>query len=109
MRVPAATRCSCEELFAARTATITEAVLARIARFDSAMLATLAVAGGRASLALLERLSTSPDALREALDAGLLVRDDGDGVAFRHGLHRRDRLRALDAGGARGAAPPGRR
>ncbi|MDA0174494.1 LuxR C-terminal-related transcriptional regulator [Solirubrobacter taibaiensis] len=75
-----------EELFAARTATLAEAVAARVERLDGAMLATVAAAGGRASFELLERLSVGVDALRAALDAGVLIRDRDGGVAFRHGL-----------------------
>ncbi len=74
-----------EELFAARTETVAEAVLTRVQRLDAAPLSALAAAGGRASYALLEALAIEPDALREALDAGLLVRER-DGLAFRHGL-----------------------
>ena len=77
-----------EELFAARDAlpgSVTEAVLARVERLDQPALALLAAAGGQASHALLERLEVAPDALRAALDAGVLVRT-ADGVAFRHGL-----------------------
>ena len=77
-----------EELFAARDAlptSVAEAVLARIERLDQPALALLAAAGGRASHDLLERLDVTPDALRAALDAGVLVAEP-DGVAFRHGL-----------------------
>jgi DNA-binding CsgD family transcriptional regulator len=77
-----------EELFAARDAlpaSVTEAVLARIERLDQSALTLLAAAGGHASHALLERLEVAPDALRAALDAGVLVAEP-DGVAFRHGL-----------------------
>jgi DNA-binding CsgD family transcriptional regulator/tetratricopeptide (TPR) repeat protein len=74
-----------EELFAARTETVTEAVLTRVQRLDGAALSTLAAAGGHATYTLLDRLEVDPDALRAALDAGLLVRER-DGLAFRHGL-----------------------
>ena len=74
-----------EELYAARTDTLTEAVLARVGRLDDDMLAVLAAVGGPASHALLERLEVGPDALRAGLDAGVLVRAP-DGLAFRHGL-----------------------
>ena len=40
---------------------------------------------GERRYTLLERLDVDPDALRAALDAGVLVRER-DGVAFRHGL-----------------------
>ena len=74
-----------EELYAAQATTLTEAVLTRIERLDGATLAMLAAIGGPASHALLERLGLAPDALRAALDAGVLVRVP-DGLAFRHGL-----------------------
>ena len=74
-----------EELYAAQATTLTEAVLTRIERLDGATLAMLAAVGGPASHALLERLGVAPDALRAALDAGVLVRVP-DGLAFRHGL-----------------------
>ena len=74
-----------EELYAARTDTVTEAVLARVGRLDDDMLAVLAAVGGPAPHTLLERLEIEPDALRAGLDAGVLVRA-GDGLAFRHGL-----------------------
>jgi DNA-binding CsgD family transcriptional regulator/tetratricopeptide (TPR) repeat protein len=77
-----------EELFAARDAlpaSVAEAVLARIERLDQSVLTLLAAAGGHASHALLERLDVAPDALRAALDAGVLI-SEPDGVAFRHGL-----------------------
>jgi predicted ATPase len=86
-----------EELFAAQRedipATLTEVVSARTARLSgtaSAVLAATAAAGGRIPHDVLaavvgdDRLGA---ALRECLDAGFLVRDDGDeGVALRHGL-----------------------
>ena len=62
-----------EELFAARDAvpaTVTEAVLSRVARLDAEALAVLAAAGGQASYGLLERLGVDPDALRAGVDAG---------------------------------------
>ena len=74
-----------EELFAARTGTIAEAVLARVERLDDGMLAVLAAAGGQGSHELLERLGVSSDALRAGLDAGVLV-PTHDGLSFRHGL-----------------------
>ena len=74
-----------EELYAAQTDTLTEAVLLRIARLDDDMLAAMAAVGGPASHAVLEQLSVAPDALRAGLDAGVLVRVP-DGLAFRHGL-----------------------
>jgi DNA-binding CsgD family transcriptional regulator len=74
-----------EELYAARTTTLTEAVLTRVERLDDATLAVMAAIGGRASHELLERLGVAPDALRAGLDAGVFVRVP-DGVAFRHGL-----------------------
>ncbi|WP_028063689.1 helix-turn-helix transcriptional regulator [Solirubrobacter soli] len=75
-----------EELFAADSATtLAEAVLARVARLDQGALSALAAAGGRASFALLEALGVAPDAIRAAVDAGVLVRER-EGVAFRHGL-----------------------
>ena len=66
-------------------ATLAEAVLARAGRLDPRALSVLAAAGGRASYVLLDQLAVTPDALREALDAGVLVRGR-EGVAFRHGL-----------------------
>ncbi len=74
-----------EELFAARTGTLEEAVLARIERLDQPTLRILAAAGGHATHELLTRLEIDPSALRAALDAGVLVQER-DGVAFRHGL-----------------------
>ncbi len=74
-----------EELFAVSEPTLEEAVLARVARLDAGLLHLLAAAGGRTTHALLERLAVAPEAVRAALDAGVLVRDR-DGVAFRHGL-----------------------
>ena len=49
-----------EELFAAREATVTEAVLARVARLDGRTLSVLAASGGHATHALLERLASRP-------------------------------------------------
>jgi ATP/maltotriose-dependent transcriptional regulator MalT len=66
-------------------ATLAEVVLARTARLDHAALSLLAAAGGRASFALLGALGVESAAIRDALDAGVLVRTR-DGVAFRHGL-----------------------
>ena len=97
-----------EELYAARTDTLTEAVLARVGRLDDDMLAVLAAVGGPASHTLLERLEVAPDALRAGLDAGVLVRAP-DGLAFRHGLIGEVRLRAAVPRRARGAAPLARR
>ena len=78
-----------EELFAAGDArvpaTLAETVLGRVRRMSPAAqraLEVVAGAGGRVSHAVIE--APGP-ALREALDAGLLV-DDADGVALRHGL-----------------------
>ena len=62
-----------EELFAARAATLEEAVLARVERLDPDALNTLAACGGHASRTVLERLDVAPEALRAALDAGVLV------------------------------------
>jgi DNA-binding CsgD family transcriptional regulator len=66
-------------------ATLADAVLARTARLDPHALSVLAAAGGRASFALLDALGVAPDAVRDSLDAGVLVRER-EGVAFRHGL-----------------------
>ena len=66
-------------------ATLAEAVLARIKRLDPRALSVLAAAGARAPYALLDELGVTPDAVRAALDAGVLVRER-EGVAFRHGL-----------------------
>ena len=87
-----------EELFAARRdgrpevpATVADVVALRIAAVSAparALLAVVAAAGGQAAHAVLERCAPAPGpSLREALDAGLLVRDRADeGVALRHGL-----------------------
>jgi DNA-binding CsgD family transcriptional regulator len=86
-----------EELFAAHAnggavpASLADAVLLRIERLPAEAersLSVVAAAGGRIDHALLERLAPErPAALHAALDAGILVRDDGDrGVGFRHGL-----------------------
>ena len=89
-----------EELFAARRdrraqvpATVADAVALRTAALSERareLLAVVAAAGGQTSHAVLERCEPGPGlgpALRETLDAGLLVRDrDGEGVALRHGL-----------------------
>lgn len=89
-----------EELFAARRdrrahvpATVADAVALRTAALSEPareLLAVAAAAGGQASHAVLERCVPGPGlgpALRETLDAGLLVNDrDGEGVALRHGL-----------------------
>ena len=86
-----------EELFAVRRdgsrtvpATVADAVELRVTALSDparSLLAVVAAAGGQAGHGVLERCA--PDALgpalREALDAGLLVRDDA-GVALRHGL-----------------------
>jgi DNA-binding NarL/FixJ family response regulator len=77
-----------EELFAAGgdAATLADAVFARVHRLSAAaqeLLAVLAAAGGRAEPEVLE--AVVPDlgpALREAVDAGLVV----EGAALRHGL-----------------------
>ena len=74
-----------EELYAARTATLAEAVRARVERLDPEALDMLAAAGGQASHTLLERLDVAPSVLRAALDAGVVVHAP-DGLAFRHGL-----------------------
>ena len=73
-------------------ATVADAVELRMAALSEparTVLAVVAAAGGHAAHGVLERCA--PDALgpplREALDAGLLVRDRDDaGVALRHGL-----------------------
>jgi DNA-binding CsgD family transcriptional regulator len=88
-----------EELFAAvragesgrLPATVAEAVRLRIARLDPPardLLSTVATAGGRAGYDLLATVTTDVSAaLRPGLEAGILVRERGDGgVAFRHGL-----------------------
>jgi DNA-binding CsgD family transcriptional regulator len=85
-----------EELFAAHAdgdgvpASLADAVLLRVERLPAdaeRTLSVVAAAGGRIDHALLERLAPAPNALRAALDAGILVRDAGDrGVGFRHGL-----------------------
>jgi hypothetical protein len=77
-----------EELFAAGgdAATLTDAVFARVHRLSPAaqrLLAALAAAGGRAEPEVLEPVVRElGPALREALDAGLVV----ESVALRHGL-----------------------
>ncbi len=77
-----------EELFAAGAvpATLADAVLLRVERLSEdaqRALAVVAAAGGHAAFAQLE--DVPPDAVRAALDAGLLVREEA-GVGFRHGL-----------------------
>ena len=92
-----------EELFAARDALPATrhrgGAGARRAARRGLRSTLLAAAGGHASHALLERLEVAPDALRAALDAGVLVREP-DGVAFRHGLIGEVALRAAAAGRA---------
>jgi len=87
-----------EELFAAcregraeAPSTVAEAVGMRITGLSAPtreLLAVVAAAGGQVTHAVLDRCApASGPALREALDAGLLVRDCGDeGIALRHGL-----------------------
>ena len=74
-------------------ATVADVVGLRVATLSERareLLAVVAAAGGHAAHPVLERCLQEPGsgpALREALDAGLLVRDRGDeGVALRHGL-----------------------
>jgi DNA-binding CsgD family transcriptional regulator/tetratricopeptide (TPR) repeat protein len=88
-----------EELYAARRegcadvpATVADAVALRFDALSEparSLLAVVAAAGGQATHAVIERcapVAPGPP-LREALDAGLLVRDRDDaGVALRHGL-----------------------
>jgi DNA-binding CsgD family transcriptional regulator len=84
-----------EELFAARgdevPATVADAVGLRLATVSEPareLLAVVAAAGGQVPHAVIERcVPASGPSLREALDAGLLVRGRADdGVALRHGL-----------------------
>src|SRR5918995_6475554 len=86
-----------EELYAAGTedipATLAEVVAARVARLSRAAASVLtitAAAGGRISHEVLAGAAGDEQlgpAIREALDAGFLVRDDADsGVALRHDL-----------------------
>jgi DNA-binding CsgD family transcriptional regulator len=72
-------------------ATVADAIGLRVAAVPAggrALLSVLAAAGGQASHAVLEHCApASGPSLREALDAGLVMRDRADeGVALRHGL-----------------------
>ena len=86
-----------EELYATGTddipATLTELVARRVARLSAAsrsVLTITAAAGGRVSHEVLASVAGDEQlgaAVREALDAGFLVREDADrGVALRHNL-----------------------
>jgi tetratricopeptide (TPR) repeat protein len=84
-------------------ATVRDAVLARFASLDAAarrLLDVVAVVPARAELWLLEQVAAGDlDGLRASLASGML-REEGDGVAFRHELARL----AIE-----GAIPPDRR
>ena len=97
-----------EELFAARTDTVTEAVLARVARLDGDMLAVRPPSADRAATRCWSGSTVAPDALRAALDAGRArARARRPRVPAR--ADRRGRLRAAVPRRARGAAPLARR